>query len=387
MLLLGIIAGLLILTFLVVIHELGHAIVARRNGVTVEEFGVGFPPRAKAWKVKKSFLGRNVEYSLNWLPIGGFVKLQGEHDEDGGHKGDFGRASFWAKTKIMLAGVAVNWLAAIILLTGLAWFGIPKVIDDQFQVAGQTTVTTEPPTVQFIGAGSPAETAGLKLGDEMIRVGGEEVSSDARLSELTEKNRGRVVVIQYERSGSEYSTSVKLRESTSEGEGYLGVGTFQREWYRSSWWSAPIVGVGLTKQLSWETFKAVGSMATNFVVGISQKLIPNDQAQRQADERIAAAGQNVAGPVGLVGIILPGLIQAGPQYTVLVIAVISLSLAVLNTLPIPGLDGGRWALIAIYRAMNRPLSKEREEQIVGAGMLFLFGIFILITIADVGKFF
>ena len=123
MLIVGILIGLFVLVVLVTIHELGHAIVARRNGVVVEEFGIGFPPQA--WKKK---LKNGVLFSINWLPLGGFVKLQGEHDDDS-KKGDYGAATFWQKTKILLAGVAINWLAAVVLLTALAWTsGIPKII-------------------------------------------------------------------------------------------------------------------------------------------------------------------------------------------------------------------------------------------------------------------
>src|SRR4051812_9745638 len=104
----GIILGLLILVFLVVVHELGHAIVARRNGVVVEEFGIGFPPRAAAKKLKNGVL-----LTLNWLPLGGFVKLQGEHDA-ADKKGDYGATSFWQKTRILLAGVMINWIAAAV---------------------------------------------------------------------------------------------------------------------------------------------------------------------------------------------------------------------------------------------------------------------------------
>ena len=103
--------GLFVLVILVVLHELGHAVAARRNGVVVEEFGIGFPPRAWAKKLKNGVL-----FSLNWLPLGGFVKLQGENDS-ATKKGDYGAASMWAKTKILLAGVLANWVTAVILFT------------------------------------------------------------------------------------------------------------------------------------------------------------------------------------------------------------------------------------------------------------------------------
>src|SRR6476659_3066841 len=134
MLIVGIILGIIALTFLVVVHELGHAIAARRNGVVVEEFGIGFPPRAWSKKLKNKVL-----FTINWLPLGGFVKLQGEHDA-ANKKGDYGAASFWVKTKILLAGVIVNWLTAAVLFTILALTGLPQVIPNQFSVNGDTRV-------------------------------------------------------------------------------------------------------------------------------------------------------------------------------------------------------------------------------------------------------
>src|SRR5688572_25983846 len=100
----GILTGLIILVLLVVVHELGHAIAARKNGVVVEEFGIGFPPKAWGRKLKNGIL-----FTVNWLPLGGFVKLQGEHDA-ASKKGDYGAATYWQKTKILLAGVMINWL-------------------------------------------------------------------------------------------------------------------------------------------------------------------------------------------------------------------------------------------------------------------------------------
>ncbi len=380
---LGVIVGLFILVVLVAIHEFGHGIVARRNGVGVEEFGIGFPPRAWARNVKKSVLGPNVLYTINWLPLGGFVKLQGEHDADTG-KGDYGAASFWSKTKILLAGVAVNWLAAALLFTILALVGIPKLVDGQFMVSSDNRTVREAPVISFVSPDSPADKAGLTAKDEITKINGRELSDAAELADITESEKGQTIGVTYLRDGQTRQADVRLRDNNRDGQGYLGAGATQQTLMYATW-SAPIVGVGLTGQLTWLTLEGLGSTLANFVSGVAQKLVPNSAVQQQANENLSKAGQNVAGPVGLMGVILPGLIDEGIRYVVLIAGVISLSLAVLNALPIPALDGGRWFVTALYRVLKRPLTPDREQQIHGYGFMALMGLFVLITVADVGK--
>ena len=155
MLFVGIIVGLIVLVLLVVVHELGHALVAKRNGVVVEEFGIGFPPTAKKWKPKKSILGKDVIISLNWLPLGGFVKLKGEYDAARG-KGTYGASTFWVKTKILLAGVAMNWLVAVLLFTILALIGLPKILPQQVVLPFDSRVERSALTIATIQPNSPA---------------------------------------------------------------------------------------------------------------------------------------------------------------------------------------------------------------------------------------
>lgn len=396
MLLLGIIVGLIILTVVVVLHELGHAMVAKRNGVVVEEFGIGFPPRAKGWKVKKSFLGKNVEYTLNWLPLGGFVKMQGEHDADA-KKGDYGKATFWQKSKILLAGVAMNWLTAVVLLTILALFGIPKVIVptpgqdnpllmNQFTVPSDT-VSTKSAVQVYVNNDSPAAKAGLQDGDKVLSLDGEAIDSPNELSELTKTHAGEVVKVQYQRDDTETRTiDVQLNDAAAAKEsGYLGVSPIQRETLRATW-SAPIVGVGLTAQLTALTFQGLGSTFMNFVTGLAEKVSPNQTTRDAGSEKLTEAGQNVAGPVGLLGSIVPGVLESGLSFVILLVAIISISLAVINVLPIPALDGGRWFVTALFKLMKKPLKPETEERIHGTGFMILMGLFVLITIADIGKF-
>ena len=378
--LIGVIVGLIILVFLVVVHELGHAIVARRNGVVVEEFGIGFPPRAWAKKLKNGIL-----FSLNWLPLGGFVKLQGEHDAARG-KGDYGAATFWQKTKILLAGVVINWLVAAILLTILALTGLPKILPNQFSIASDTTTLRQPVEIGSVVAGSPADKAGLKVGDQILRFDGERVPSAQSLNQQTEANSGETVQLIYSRGGTETMATVELLENPEEDEGYLGVASGQRELIQATW-SAPIVGVATTAQFTWVTLQGLGDLVANLFTGTIFQLSPDEQARQQADKDLEAASNSVAGPVGILGTIFPQAQQAGLTQLTFLTAIISLTLAVMNFLPIPALDGGRWFTMAIFRLLKKPLTKEREETIQATGFLVLMALIILVTFGDITKLF
>jgi regulator of sigma E protease len=379
-LLFGIILGLLILVILVVVHELGHAIVARRNGVVVEEFGIGFPPRAWSKKLKNGIL-----FSLNWLPLGGFVKLQGEHDA-AKKKGDYGAASYWIKTKILLAGVIMNWVVAAVLLTVLAWTGLPKVLPDQFSMPGDTILTKKPVEVVEVTKDSPAAKAGLKIGDQILRFAGEPVPTADSLAKQSKASKGKTVEIIYSRKGIESSAAVMLRDSNDNNQGYLGVGSGQQEQIKASW-SAPIVGVVTTGQITWATLQGLGNVVGNLVSGIVLQFSPDSATRTQAHQSLAAASGSVAGPIGILGTIFPAAEQAGLTQLVFLSAIISLTLAVMNVLPIPALDGGRWFVMTIFKLRKKELTKEREEQIQGTGFLVLMLLVVVVTVADVSKLF
>lgn len=375
-LLIGIIVGVLILVLLVTVHELGHAIFARRNGVVVEEFGIGFPPRAWAKKLKNDIL-----FTLNWLPLGGFVKLQGEHDS-ANKKGDYGAATYWQKTRILLAGVLINWFVAALLLTVLAWTGLPKILPNQFSVANDTTIVSKPIELTLVTGDSPAEKAGLKAGDQILRFGGQSIESPTELSEATKANKGKTVEIIYSRDGVEGSKNVTLR--TDPTKGYLGVSSDQRQQIQASW-SAPIVGVVTTAQFTYVTLQGLGDLLVDFFKGVFLQFSFNAETREEAGKSLEKAGNSVAGPIGILGTIFPAAEQAGLTQLIFLTAIISLTLAVMNALPIPALDGGRWFTMTLFRLLKKPLTKEREEKIQTVGFLILMGLIVVVTIADVGK--
>jgi regulator of sigma E protease len=377
MLIIGIIVGLIVLVVLVATHELGHAIVAKRNGVVVKEFGIGFPPRAFARKLKNGVL-----FTLNWLPLGGFVRLQGEHDA-ADEKGDYGAATFWQKTKILFAGVVVNWLIAVVLLSILAVTGLPKIIPNQFSVPSDTTIVSAPVQISAVTSGYPAEKAGLKANDTIISFAGKDIDSTAELIDTSKNLRGETVKVTYERDNKQSSVDVVLRDTDA---AVFGASLGQRESIKATW-SAPLVGIVSTGQFTWATLEGLGNLAANFFGGLVGQLSSTETGRENATEKLNEAGASVAGPIGILGVIFPQASEAGLSQVVFLAAVVSLTLAVMNTLPIPSLDGGRWFVTALFKVLKKPLTKDLEETIHGTGFMVLIGLILLITVADVFKLF
>ncbi len=358
----GILVGIIVLVILIVIHELGHAIVARRNGVVVQEFGVGFPPKAWAKKLKNGVL-----LSINWLPLGGFVKLQGEHDADN-KNGDYGKATYWQKTKILLAGVAVNWVFAVFLFTILAFVGLPKLIPNQFMVPGDSHIIKTPVLIGSIQDNSPAKAAGLGVGSQIISLDNHEVTSLSQFTTDAKKLAGKTVPIEYKKDGKVYQTEITLRQSSD--DGVLGVGLQgATEKFRATW-SAPLVGFVTTIQLTDANLQSLGQMVAQLFQGKTKEV-----------------SESVAGPIGILGVLFPNASQAGFTSVLLLAALISLALAIMNLLPIPGLDGGRWFTMTIFKLTGKPLTRNAEDMINGTGFLFLMLLILLVTVADVGKLF
>lgn len=370
-----IVLGLVLFVMLVVVHEFGHFIMARRNGVEVEEFGIGFPPRAWGKKLKSGML-----FTINWLPLGGFVKLKGEHDADK-TKGSYGAVSMWAKTKIISAGVIMNLLVAVAMFTLLALIGMPKIIENQFSIASDTKVINNKVLVADVEENSPASYAGLQARDQLISISpevGEKISIAGanNLIEATKKFQNQKVQLVFDRNGKVNTTEVQLRsmaeveasKATDNPKGFLGVVPAEFTLQRSTW-SAPIVGVGITKQFSELTLKGLGSVVGGLLRGNTKQ-----------------ASDQVSGPVGIFVLIKEGS-KLGLQFILMIVAIISLTLAIMNILPIPALDGGRLFVSYLFRIIKKPLSAEVEDRIHGLGFLILMLLFVLITIVDVKRYF
>jgi regulator of sigma E protease len=371
--------------------------VARRNGVEAEEFGIFFPPTLLRKKMKSGF-----DFTINLLPLGGFVKLKGEYDADR-RPGSFGAASFWVKTKIILAGVFINLITALILFTALALVGMPQIVDGQFTVKSDTHQVVAPESHVVIGTpekDSPAAKAGLRDGDTIrsIRLHSATTATKLQTSDelrtFTTTHQGKAVIIVYERDGKVHEVPVTLRSqadidvAAKAGKtiGRLGVplATVQDTLgvVRSTW-SAPVVSVGVTAQLTKLTFQGLGT-ALRGLGGIIAGTVTGDTAARQNAQ--SEASSQVGGPIAIFMTLKEGS-RFGLGFIVMIIAYISLMLAIMNVLPIPGLDGGRLFVIALARLFKKPLTKKVEEAVYGVGFVVLIGLIILITIVDVRRFF
>lgn len=445
----GMIVGLIVLMLLVTAHEFGHFIAARRNGVRVLEFGIGFPPRAVAWVkdpetkkwrrltrdewdkggINKTVLSgsQNAQdqsayessektevddkkliqpgmiFSLNWLPIGGFCQMDGESATDE-REGTFGKASFWSKTKILFAGVAMNWLVAWVILTMLAWTGMPQYLDNQFTVESDTRYSDDPVLVISVAEGSPAERAGFKTNDRILAVDGNEFRRGSEITEYNSAHAGGEVTYTLGMPVTNCTENLDGGQSCSDDGAYavrevtvtlnesdasylLGVSMETAQTLAYSTWSAPITGAGLTLQMTGETFKGVGQLVWNLITGVGSQFSFNEEVRESGQESLSEVKDSVSGPVGIVGMIFPAFASMGLPSVLYLAALISISLACMNVLPIPALDGGRWLLIGWYKLRKKPLTKEMEEKIVSRAMMVLLALIFIITVIDITRFF
>ena len=442
----GIIVGFLILMLLIVAHEAGHFIAARRNGVEVEEFGIGFPPRAIAWvknpeyikwqaarkKLKDAAKSSNTKsakaasstaelgkkpkkwlrlpksewnkkqktliFSLNWLPIGGFCSMKGESDSDK-RPHSFGAASFWSKTKILFAGVAMNWLVAFIILTVLSLTGMPQFMDNQFTMPGDTVISAATITVKDVVEGSPAAAAGFQAGDQISYADDNSdpnatvivhnmFNTASDLINFNESHAGQPVLYQIYRPSTDEHLPLYATLNSSDSEYLLGITMSQegQALYHSTW-SAPIVGAVNTVQLTGETYRGLWQMVCSLFSGIGKQLSSDEAVRSEGSSELQAVGDSVSGPVGIIGVLFPNSVSAGPTTLAFLTAIISISLACMNVLPIPALDGGRFCLIALFRLRGKTLTKEIEEKIVSRAFIFLIILIAIITVLDITRFF
>lgn len=365
---LSIIAIVLLFASLVIIHELGHFVAARRNGVEVDEFGIGFPPKVFGKKFGKT------EYTLNLLPLGGFVRMRGEDGEDES-KGSFGAASLTAKTKILLAGVGMNLVTAYLILLVLCLAGLPGLGTFEPKFLHPTYSQPKQLLLTEVVSGSPAAKAGIVRDDRLISGNGKALTDDTALRNFTKDNAGKSVQLVISHKGIERKLDVTLNSVVSN-KGFLGVAGQQVYKLRYNFVDSLIAAAWLTGGLFIATIvgvlKLIASIPT-LVYHIFSSSVP-------------AAADQASGPVGIV-YILGSAMALGWSYIFLIMANIAVALAAFNVLPLPALDGGRLAVLLTERVTKRRFSPEAEAKYHFFGFVSLIALMLIITVYDIRKFF
>lgn len=362
-------AFIAILVVLVLVHELGHFVVAKLAGITVEEFGIGFPPRVA------SIMWRGTRYSLNWIPLGGFVKMLGEDGEvevrrlqergladdevERAMEGAFNRKPIWVRVMVLVAGVAMNFvLAAALFAVALS---MPVLVGE-----GPLTVTE-------IQEGSPADGT-LEVGDVILGVDGQTFERSAELTDYVADHGGTEVTLEVERDGEPMVVKLVPRVVTPE-ERAQGVGPIgfaydpARVVEEPSQVDGPIEAIGsgvgaaatLAAQIPGGLAEAVGGL-----IGLNPE------------------APDARGPIGIAQ--ETGRVLEAPLVSQLFfVGLLSVNLAVLNVLPFPPLDGGRIAVVLVEAVRRRRLPAEREALIYLAGFAVLLALVILISIQDIQR--
>jgi regulator of sigma E protease len=361
-----------VLFVLILVHELGHFISAKRAGITVQEFGIGFPPRLA------SVIWHGTRYSINWIPLGGFVKMLGEDGDvelrrmqergaspaeiDAALAGAFNRKPIWVRVLVLAAGVGMNFLLAIVMFSAYASF--------------PTEVQSGPLVVEEVTPGSPAARVGLARDDVILAADGRSFALSRDLTSYINSRAGSDVELAVERNGRTLELSVVPRRpaDTPAGQGPIGFtwrprdGTVVDPEFEPP---GPIGAVGQGIAFTWSVASQIPS-GMALAIGGLLGVVPD--------------APDAAGPIGIaqetgrvIGLALP--IQLAW------IGLLSTNLAVLNILPFPPLDGGRIMVVLLEAVRRRRLQAEREALIYLTGFAVLLALIILVSIRDIGRLF
>lgn len=352
-----------VLGVLVLVHEWGHFVMARRAGMKVEEFGFGFPPRL--FGIKRG----GTIYSINWIPFGGFVKILGEDGDARENPESFGSKPILARLGVIVAGVVMNLLFAVLLLTLGNFFGLRIGLFDDNLIA---TARDKKIQIVEVASGSPAEKAGLKVLDEIIgfNIGDKEFLQMGTLDEVqkfTGDHKGQTVNIVIRDGKDQKNVDVETRANPPAGEGSMGIsmaltGVISYPWYEAIWRGA------------YDTYILAYNTIYGYVTLVKTLLV---------DGRLIG---EVSGPIGIAGITGQAA-RVGFSYLMQFVALISINLAILNIFPFPALDGGRAFFLLLEKIKGSPLNRRVEAIANAVGFALLIALMVYVTYKDIAKFF
>lgn len=359
---------LIIIGILVFVHEFGHFIVAKKSGMKVEEFGFGFPPRLVGWqKIGKKFKWvwghkrphdtEQTVYSINAIPLGGFVKIYGENNEGEGDHRSFVSKGFWRKFLTLVAGVVMNWLLAAVILSLVAGLGTTTELSDS--LPGSAKISNRQVAISEVLPGTPADKAGLMAADIILQIDGHgfQNSEDARNYIIA--NKGKAFTFEIQRISEDKTLIVQSNPSPGPDQGPTGIALTDIAKVQLPWPQAVLSGFS-------ETFYTTGAIFSQVAL-----LFHSRQALNE-----------VGGPVA-IGKLVGQVRELGIVPLMRLTALLSLSLAALNILPFPALDGGRILFLIIEKVRRKRNNQQVEQWVNTVGFVFLILLMVVVTIKDI----
>jgi regulator of sigma E protease len=368
---------ILILGVLVFVHELGHFLVAIRNGIKADEFGFGFPPRmfgyfrdekTGKWKFvfgNKKVESKNTIYSMNWIPLGGFVKIKGEDGEGKQEENSFAGKSAWTRVKVLGAGVAMNFLLAWILFAVVFFIGAPEAVDDNVDA------TSSKVQISQVLENTPAMEMGVRVGDEITGLCAGEKKDCFKVAKVSEvqnfilENKGLEIVMQIARGGEALEVRGIPRVDYPADQGSLGISLARTAIIKYSFLQSVGKGFMTVVDFVWMILVALFALIKMLFVKSS---VPLD----------------IAGPVG-IAILTKQVAALGLVYILQFAAILSINLGIINALPFPALDGGRIFFILIEKIKGSPVSKNFEQTAHTVGFLLLIVLMLFVTFRDISN--
>ncbi|MCI0479124.1 site-2 protease family protein [Candidatus Uhrbacteria bacterium] len=365
----SIIAFLLVLSVLILIHELGHFGAARLFKVKAEEFGYGFPPRLIGFvkeKGKWKRVGskdrgpyRNTIWSFNWLPLGGFVRIKGEQADGVDDADSFHTKAVWKRVIIIAAGVTMNWILAFMLFAAVFMIGTEAVLED---LPASARIRDASVRVTQVLRGAPADVAGIQVNDIILAVDGVVPATWDEARGLIAERGDRTFPIRARRNGDEMDVAVTPAYVASLDRVAIGVG---------------LADVGHVSFGPLEAVRVAGSVTVGYTkatVLAFWELGRDLVTQRRVS-------QDVAGPVG-IAVMTGQIAKRGFVALLQFAAILSINLAVINFLPIPALDGGRVVFLLVEKLRRKPMSRHLEAAIHNIAFFVLIGLILLVTARD-----
>ena len=354
---------------MVFVHELGHFVVARRNGIAAHEFGFGFPPRIFGvykneqgkWSLVKG--GKNVEtkntiYSLNWFPIGGFVRIKGEDGSRKNDKDSFANKSPWSRSKVLIAGVAMNFILAWLLFSISFMLGTFQEVSDNDSQNGKILIN-------MVSKDSPSQKMGIMLGDEIIAGGVDDLIDFRKIEDVQSyinENKGQEIILKIKRKKEILYLSGIPRAESVENQGALGIGLSRVEIIRYGFF-----------QSFYQGFLELLNVFLMMFITFKQLFLGN------------TSGVDVTGIIG-IAVYTGQVIPLGIVQILRFAAILSVNLGIINIFPFPALDGGRVLFIIIEKIKGSPVSEKMENIFHTAGFMILILLMVFVTFKDLVRF-